>query len=233
VSAFDTLENQLRDSARRRPGRRRAARLVPLVALAAVAVFLLARGPNASDEREAVAPASTWAPTLDTSLTRSPVPAEQLATYGVLRRPQNAGDRSPAVERMISRIEDSMALGVRVDSVRRLYHQNGRNVVLVSVEVLRMDPRDPRDDVRDGLCLMTGSDNGSSGATCGSFADARSGRMRYPMPPRGLAPDGTKRVTIRVKGGRTISITPRDNYYDASWIGEGGAVGIARPRFIR
>ena len=56
--------------------------------------------------------------------------------------------------------------------------------------------------------------------------------MRTTLPPRGLAPDGAARVTVRVRGGRTISITPRNNYYDAGWVGESGAAGIARPRFF-
>jgi hypothetical protein len=55
--------------------------------------------------------------------------------------------------------------------------------------------------------------------------------MRTTLPPRGLAPDRAARVTVRVRGGRTVSVTPRHNYYDLSWVGEGGAAGIARPRF--
>ena len=55
--------------------------------------------------------------------------------------------------------------------------------------------------------------------------------MRTTLPPRGLAPDGAKLVTVRVRGGRTISIPARNNYYDAPWVNESSAAGIARPRF--
>jgi hypothetical protein len=276
VSAFDTLERQLRESTRRRYGRagrwrgavgggesataRRGARTtgggeaagarrgrrgaararsavaVPVVLLVAgVAAFLFARSPDPGEEREALAPtpAPTWTPAIKASISRSPVPAEQAAAYAVLRQPQTAADRSAAVRRILAGSLRSMMRGVRVDAVRRLYERRGRTVVLLSAEVLRMNPRDPDDDIRDGLCLFTTYTGGSAGGTCGSFEDAVSGRMRWTLPPRGLAPDGTKRVTIRVRGGRTITIVPRNNYYDASWIGESGAAGIARPHFVR
>jgi hypothetical protein len=264
VSALDTLEQQLRESARRRRGRvrlgpgetpRRGAERRPVgvarrgrgraVAAAGLlalgGVFLLVRDPAPPDEREAAVPtpAATWTPVLGDddrghpSISRSPVPAEQAAAYAVLRRPQNAADRSEPVRMLLARLSPSMVRGVRVDAVRRLDRRGGRTVILVSAELLRMNPRDPGDDIKDGLCMFTGHDGGTSGGTCASFRDARSGRMRATLPPRGLAPDGTTRVTVRVRGGRTLTIVPRDNYYDASWIGEGAAAGIARPRFIR
>jgi hypothetical protein len=241
VSAFDTLERQLRKSTERRYRRRRLPwRVVPAIALAAAAAFLLARSPAPPDEREVAVPtpAPTWTPVLGDddrghpSLSRSPVPAEQRAAYAVLRRPQSAADRSPGVRKILARLTPGTLRGVRVDAIRRLDQRAGRTVILVSVELLRMNPRDPVDDIRDGLCLFTGSKGGSSGGTCGSFRDARSGHMRGTLPPRGLAPDGAARVTVRVRGGRTISITPRDNYYDASWVHESKAAGIARPRYF-
>jgi hypothetical protein len=125
-----------------------------------------------------------------------------------------------------------MLRGVRVDAIRRLDQRGGRTTVLLSVERLRMNPRDRADDIADGLCLLSGS-AGGAGMTCASFHDAVTGRMRWPLPPRGLAPDGTTRVTTRVRGGRTVTVSPRENYYDATWVGEGDAAGIAHPRFER
>ena len=262
VSAFDTLEQQLRDSARARGRRRRAARrlamlargarrarpalrrgvtvpaaaperaasprgatpraaaphvgpgrtaalrgataravawLVPL-ALAAVAVVLVVRSPAPPDEREASVPTPgpTWTPVLGDarrghpSISRSPVPAKQAAVYGVLRRPPAAADRTRAVKDLLAHLSPSMLRGVRVDAVRRLDEHGGRTTILISAEILRMNPRDPGDDIRDGLCVMTGDAGGGAGGTCGSFHDALVGRMRTTLPPRGLAPDASR-----------------------------------------
>jgi hypothetical protein len=102
--------------------------------------------------------------------------------------------------------------------------------VLLSIGNVTVDPRDPGDDVKDGLCLLSG-DAGSAGMTCASFADAVAGRLRWTIPPRGLAPDGAVTATVRVRGGRTIEVKPRNNYFDTAWVGESGAYAIAHPRF--
>jgi hypothetical protein len=208
--------------------------------IAVIAAVWVLRDPVGLDEREAVTPlpSATWTPVMgdgnreQPSISRSPVPAEQADAYGVLRRPQSAGDRSAGVQTILRSLRPSMVNGVRVDAIRRLYSRGGQTVVLVSVEQLRNDPRDPSDDVRNGLCLFTNRTSGGSGGTCAAFHDALNGRMRHTMPPRGLAPDGATRVTVRVRGGRTVSVTPRNNYYDLSWVGEADAVGIARPRYF-
>jgi hypothetical protein len=204
----------------------------------ALLAFAVTRSTAPSDEREAAVttPSATWTPVLGDeergrpSLSRSPVPSEQLAALGILRRPADAADRSRTVEALLARLSSSTVRGVRVDAIRRLDERDGRATILLSVALVRMHPRDPDDDIQDGLCLLSGAKHGA-GMTCGSFNDAIRGRMRWTLPPRGLAPDGAVRVRTRVRGGRTVTVTPRNNYYDLSWVGEASAAGIARPRF--
>ena len=252
MSPIDTLERQLADATRRRYGPRRrarfhllrgrrqaAARVVALTVVAALLAFAVTRSTAPPDEREAAVatPSATWTPMLGDedrgrpSISRSPAPSEQLAALGILRRPAEAADRSRTVEALLAGVSSSSVRGVRVDAIRRLDERYGRTTVLLSVALVRMDPRDPDDDIRDGLCLLSGAQQHGTGMTCGSFDDAIRGRMRWTLPPRGLAPDGAVRVRVRVRGGRTVTVTPHNNYYDLSWVGEARAAGIARPRF--
>jgi hypothetical protein len=231
VSAFDTLERQLRDAAQRRPRRRLVWRLAPAVALAAavLAVFTLARdrAPVGADEREApaVQPAPTWTPKIGASINRSPVPPEQAKAFAILRRPQSDADRSPAVQAALEHFVSDRFSGVRVDAVRVLETRPGEITILVPVHRM-LDPRGRAHDWHDPLCLIQGA-----GGTCGKFDDVLRGRTRWPMPPRGMAPDGAATVKVRVRGGRTIIIPVRNNFYDARWAKEDTAVGIAIPRF--
>jgi hypothetical protein len=236
MSAFDTLERQLRDAAQRRPKPRLVWRLAPAVALAAavLAFFMLARdrAPIGADEREAptVQPAPTWTPILAATIDRSPVPPEQAQTFAILRRPQSDADRSPAVQKLLKSVNSQTISGVRVDAVRLLAERSGRVAILLPIRRL-LDPRGHAHDWRDPLCLVEGDQHGS-GMTCAKSVDALRGRLRWPIPPRGLAPDPAASVSIRVRGGKTVAVDVRNNYYDAHWVGANSAVGIAIPRFF-
>jgi hypothetical protein len=120
---------------------------------------------------------------------------------------------------------------VRVDAVRLLQRRSNGVTILVPIERFLRDPRDPKDDLRDALCLIAGDDAGS-GMTCGSLADALRGRMRWTIPPAGLAPDGAAQVSVRVRGGKTITAAVHNNYYDLHRAGTEQYAGIARPRWF-
>jgi hypothetical protein len=215
VSAFDVLERQLRDSARRRPRRRRGLWLVPAIAAAAVALLVL-RGPAPpNDERPAAPPVATWTPVLGdarrghASISRSPVPAAQLRELAVLRRRPTAADRSPVVRALLRYLGRASWHGVRVDAVRLLARHGSQATILVPVERLEGGP-----GMRDALCLMTGP-AGGAGGTCRTLADLhKRGYVGWPGPPFGLVPDGVASVKLRVRGGKTITAPVRHNVYD-------------------
>jgi hypothetical protein len=115
--------------------------------------------------------------------------------------------------------------GVRVDAVRVLDIRGGTATILVPVEAF------PRAKLRDALCLLSG-DGETGSMSCATTADLHRGQPGSTIPRRGLAPDGAVKVTVRVRGGRTVSATPRDNYYDVRWNGGAGTAGIAWPRYF-
>lgn len=216
MSAFDVLERQLRDSARRRRpswGRR----LVPaVVALAIVAVLLVLLPPrpgtpSPSDERVATpSAAATTAPRDDRRLppaSRRPVPSDLLAALAILRRPPNAADRSPDVRQLLRTVPASEVRGVYMDAVRVLAQRARGLTLLVPME------RTPLPAKREGLCVLSALSDGS-GMTCGTLADLhKHGYIGWPGPPLGLVPDGVASVKLRVRGGRTITAPVHDNVY--------------------
>jgi len=216
VSAFDVLERQLRDSARRRRTPRRR-RLVPaVVALAAVAAVLVLlpprpEAPNPSDERVVTpSPAPTTAPRDDRRLppaSHRPVPADQLAAFAILRRPPTAADRSPAVRELLRTVPATEVRGVHIDAVRVLAKRGKYLTLLVPME------RSSIPVMRDALCVLTALPDGT-GMTCGTLADLRKhGSIGFTIPAFGLVPDGVARVKVRVRGGRTVTAPVRNNLY--------------------
>jgi hypothetical protein len=220
VSALDTLERQLRDSARRRRRPSWQRRLVPaVIALAAVAALLVLLpprpdSPNPSDERAATpSPAPTNGPHDPARLyplppaSHRPVPRDQLAAFAILRRPPTAADRSQAVRSLLRLVPASEVRGVHMDAVRVLGKRGNRLTLLVPME------RTSIPVMRDGLCVLTALENGS-GMTCGTLADIRKhGRVGFTVPPLGLVPDGVASVKVRVRGGHTITAPVRNNFY--------------------
>jgi hypothetical protein len=232
VSAFDTLERQLRHSARRR--HRRGVWLVPAAAALAAAAALFLYAPEPSDERPATPPVATWTPRLGdahrghATISRSPVPPEQLNALAVLRRPPTTADRSPAVRRLLSYLGSHGMHGVRVDAIR-LLSQHGQQLAIL-VPAVRAGERAPgipasKTVQRDALCVVmtavirgNGPDAGKldgAGSTCGTLANFRAhGYIGFTIPAFGLVPDGVASVRLRVRGGRTISAPVRNNAYD-------------------
>ena len=130
------------------------------------------------------------------------------------------------MRKLLKSVSSGTISGVRVDAVRLLAKRSGGVAILLPIRRL-LDPRGHAHDWRDPLCLVEGDGHGS-GMTCAKSVDALRGRLRWPIPPRGLAPDGA----IRVRGGKTVTVDARNNYYDARWAGANSAVGIAIPRFF-
>jgi hypothetical protein len=251
VSALDTLERQLRDSARRR----RLPRLVLAVAALAVAVaaallaLVLVREPstNPADERPATpTPAATWTPELGderrghATISRSPVPPDQLRAFAILRQAPTAADRSPAVRQLLRYLGAEPTRGVRVDAVR-LLSQHG-NWLLILVPMERLD----RPDTSDPLCVLQtvvvrgnpppgappAGSLGGAGMTCATLTDIRrNGYVGWPGPPFGLVPDGVASVKLRVRGGRTINAPVGNNVYDLTGMGD-AAFAIQPPLWL-
>ncbi len=87
--------------------------------------------------------------------------------------------------------------------------------------------------VRDLLCLVVVVPGHGSGSNCGTLNEVLRGRARFSLPPRGLAPDYAKHVGVRVRGGKTITVRPSNNFYDLTRPGREPYAGIAPPRWIR
>jgi hypothetical protein len=240
MNAWDDLEHELRAATRRAadrrltlvlPRRRRAPWLALAAGLAASALVLLVavRGNRPStipaDER-AVATATALSSGL-TTLSDSPVPADQLETFAVLRRAQTPHERSDVLALLAN---TRGYVGIRANAIRVLARTRGEIVALVPMERGRFGPN-PSKDALDPLCLLRGSERDGLALTCGTLADVLGGGVRWTRPPAGLAPDVAARVRLRVRGGRTITVTPRDNYYDAAAI-DSSLVSIQPPQWI-
>ena len=214
--------------------------LVPAIAALATAAAVFLHAPAPNDERPATpAPGAAWTPVLGdarrghATISRSPVPPEQLEAFAILRRAPTSADRSPAVRELLSYL-GAEAHGVRVDAVRLLAQHGKRTTILV--------PMAPR----DVLCVLAttiargnpppgtppaGSPNGA-GMTCATLAELRRrGYVGWPWPPFGLVPDGVASVKLRVRGGRTITAPVRNNVYDLTDLGD-AVFAIQPPRWF-
>jgi hypothetical protein len=209
-----------------------AAGLAAAVIVLVVAVRGDGPGTIPADER-AVATTTTApgvAPRLPSGLTisRSPVPADQLAAFAVLRRPQTPDEQADVLA-LFKGVKGQRYEGIRVDAIRVLARRRGEVAALVPMERGRFGP-DANTDVLDPLCLLRATGRGY-GVTCGTLADVLAGRVRWTRPPAGLAPDVARRVRLRVRGGRTIMLTPRNDFYDAGVV-DPTIVGLQAPRWI-
>jgi hypothetical protein len=247
LNAWNSLEDELRAATRRaaagrfvwfasRRGRAPWLALAAGLAAAALVFLVVVRGDGSgtipADERAvATATAAAGAALLPSgsSVSHSPVPADQLALFAVLRRPQTPDERSDVLP-LLKRVKGQRYEGVRASAIRVLARTRGEIVALVPMERGRFG-RDPNKDVLDPLCLLRGSEQRGYGVTCGTLDDVLGGRVGWTRPPAGLAPDIAARVGLRVGGGRTITVTPRNNFYDAAAI-DPSLVGIQPPRWI-
>ena len=247
MNAWDSLEEELRAATRRaaarrfRPfgfARRRPVWLALAAGLTAAVVVLLVAvrsdGPGTipADERSVATtpvPSVTPKSASGLSISQSPVPADQLAAFAVLRRPQTPDDRSDVLA-LLEGDKGQGYEGIRANAIRVLARTRGEIAALVPMERGRFGP-DPDKDVLDPLCLLRGSKDRGYGLTCGTLAEVLSGRVRWTRPPAGLAPDVATRVRLRVRGGRTITLSPRNNFYDAAAV-DPSLVGLQPPRWI-
>lgn len=235
-------------STARRP-RRRLPRRAGLLAIAGVLVA-----------GSAVAATTPWNPEVGSkgggpegrrTLSRTHVPAAQVAALGVLRRGQTDRDRSTPTEDLLAAL-GSPGRGLRLGSVRLLRADDGSATVLTSVARLGDARYAPL--IRDALCVsqttgFTERERASratvtsagrkipapvpiGGSGCGSFEDLLRGRLR--TVTTGLVPDGVARVEVKLTTGRVISAPVVDNYYvlpiDAS---NPGMPGSAQERRFR
>ena len=191
----------------RRRARRWRTRKTAMLALATFAVAV-----------PALAATQPWQPILGrpalhdtpTGISASAPPADQLALLGVLRRPQDAQDRSPAVQAMLSSVGIEFQ-GVRTDTVRLLTSASGHSAVLVSAERI-VDPGTNTVETNNPLCLVTGQSGTCSetqGLVDGHFLGL-DGDYIY-----GLVPDGVAKVVLRYPDGQTLSTSVQDNFF---WI---------------
>ena len=224
---FDRLEVQLLNAVVRNalPGRGRGARSFSRgVArwaqrlrrrrprtLIAVAAVLVVSG-------SAVA-ATVWSPTLgihapgelNPTTTTSPPPAEQLALLAVLRRPQDAQDRSQTAQDLLHFVGYG-TVGVRVPYVRLLTAANGHTALLLS----RESDNSPNPE-HNALCLIVSFQQGSGSSSCGDTEGLRSNGINMEVSGQSIAvvPDGVAEVVMHYPDGQTLSAPVQDNLY---WI---------------
>lgn len=247
MNAVDAVEQQLRHATRRRYrrhrsiGRRLTAAAVAVVVVAAVLVIAARNDERLpGDERPATRhdarSSATWTPVLGddhrghATISRDPVPPDELAALAILRRPPTAADRSPQVRALLRFLGSDAGTGVRVDAIRLLARHGDRVTVLVPIKRYGKPYRGllrSTTVIVDALCVMSTlpdkvSGNpppgahlgGGVGGTCGILTDLVRRGIGWPGPPFGLVPDGVATVQLRVRGGKTVNAPVRNNVYD-------------------
>jgi hypothetical protein len=196
----------------------------------------------------AVAATTGWRPSLGTArhgrplVAHAAIPTAQGAALGVLRRPQDAGDRGAATRAVLRLLIREEINGVHTDGIRVLRRRTDGVTLLMPVERIgRHDAGYPSTVRRQVLCLFTSiriavgahaAPRGLvAGASCGDLRRLRSGeigtgeRARSGFILNGLVPDGVARVTMRFNGSRTIAAAVRDNLWEVR-IGKGIPLGL-------
>lgn len=210
---FDHLHDALVASAHERPAPTAGRRWRPTQRVAILATVGLLVGGTA------VAATVPWSPKLggdrrDDQVTRAtqPLPQAQIDALGVLRRPQSAADRTPAVEQALRRVSH-LGAGLHVDGIRKLRDHVDGTVLLIPLQ--RVGPKDApaAARIRDGLCIFRTNETLSfAGAGCGTVADLKRGRIRSITD--GLVPDGVRRVRVTLTTGKVLTADVKDNYYE-------------------
>jgi hypothetical protein len=173
---------------------------------------------------------------------RAGVPADQLAALAILRRPQTDADRGPLVQSALKALSREFINGIHTDAIRVVHHGPREVVVLIPAERVGPHGKGQRVHAeRNDLCLMSGAYQKAStvgtlrfpagyswGMACGGmdrvgstgletgyggrivgrgkFAEVTSHRVT-------LVPDGVARVTVRLRGGRSVTVPVVDNVY--------------------
>lgn len=193
--------------------------------------LLLAAGSLAIITGTALAAIQPWNPTLGgpgrghPSVALRPPPASELKMLGVLRRPQTAADRGPAVRAELSLV-GSQVRGVRTAYIRQLGQTLGRRaVVLVPVSRFgEIQPGFPSPLVSNALCVVFPFPAGPghpSGAAfpCWTAAEVRSGRAlsaaRGPSELLifGLVPDGVRSVRLSLRDTAAVTVAVHSNFF--------------------
>ncbi len=198
----------------------------------------------------ALAATHPWSPTLGSpraghpSTSASAVPSSERALLGVLRRPQTAVDRTPAVQATLRYLVAAEEHGVRVASVRSLgVSPAAPDRAIVVFALVRQGLADGTvpggaDDVcvvfptvfatrttsliADGRKRVIRSGGGQgAGQGCGNARQLRRGAIgetagsRHGFYTFGLVPDYVRSVQIHLPTGQTISAAVHANFYDA------------------
>ncbi|MEV4421077.1 hypothetical protein AB0L40_14005 [Patulibacter sp. NPDC049589] len=182
----------------------------------------------------AVAGIAIWSPQLGhedgnrPSLGGTPVPADQRAALGVLRREQVAADRSAVAQRALVSFTRQYQ-GIRPDAVR-VVHRIGATdgIALVSVADLEQRAGDARTPAaRDALCAYTATGADAQNAACFSLADVRQGRATQRLGDLswGLVPDGVASVVVHRRDGSPSRIPVASNVFTT----DGTTIDPARP----
>jgi hypothetical protein len=151
----------------------------------------------------------------------APDPAD-LASFGILRRPQAAEDQVP----LGLPVALSGASGANLQLARRApSHGDGQAWVVPG---------------RGSMCLISSwPAEHSGGANCVPDAAARGGELVTESASgsapgsefiAGLVPDGVGTVTVQLAGGATLTLTVRENVYIAAISGDVAAVSFVGPR---
>jgi hypothetical protein len=167
----------------------------------------------------------------------TPVPAQQSAVLGVLRRDQTADDRG-AASRQALEIAAKRYVGVRLDAVR-LLHRDAAGSALVLIPVARLGSQtvQPSGVTKDALCVYARVTGDDGGLACFTTAEVRGGAASgaFDSFTWGLVPDGVSRVMVHGRAGREIELDVRDNAFtvptsdldpenlDVAWFDGGGA----------
>jgi hypothetical protein len=223
---LDRLHDQLVDTSRRLHGRRRR-RWARRGALTAGVVVLVGA--------PALAATGVWRPQIGDGngpapkITTQGPPADQLAMFGVLRRPQTAADRSSASRAALRLLRGTSVEGVRTGSIR-LLARSSRDAGLVLVPVARYTPEKPalpadappelrkaldRPAIDDALCVfqLERDPDAGAGVVCWSTRDIRSGRAWQALGHRKfwLVSDGVAFIRTEYPGRKPVVTPVHDN----------------------
>jgi hypothetical protein len=182
----------------------------------------------------------------------APLPADELAALGVLRRPQTDPDRSPEIAAMLKVLNPNVDNGVHPDDIRLLQSQPAGFSVLVPID------RDvtnapgyggPPQVDNNVLCLFVASPPTSRGATdatatvygqkCGTVADLKAGRIlmggQYGgrLTLTGLVPDGVTTIQLPLRNGTTITAPVTNNSFHINTDAPDGSYEDAPIRWLR
>jgi hypothetical protein len=191
----------------------------------------------------AAAGTALWGPVLGhedgnrPTASATPVPTQQAALLGALRRDQAPADRGAAPREALG-LAAKRYVGVRLDAVR-LLHRDTRGSALVLVPVARLGSRQAGATgvTKDALCVYAQVPGDAGALSCFTSTDVREGAATGSLGDLtwGLVPDGVSRVVASGRGGRELELRVAENAFtvptstvdparpDVAWFDTGGA----------